>query len=84
MYANGVKIYQFKIKNSELKPYPLLLGNISKDLTVNSIKKIKTKKLRLNWYLYHFSVDYLTINIKVRDIADIKKYLMMENNVWIY
>ena len=33
------KIYQFKAKNSESKPYPLRLGNISKDFTANNMKK---------------------------------------------
>ena len=30
VFAAGVKIHQFKAKNSEIKPYPLCLGNISK------------------------------------------------------
>ena len=30
LYANSVKIQQFKAKGSEIKPYPLCLGNISK------------------------------------------------------
>ena len=29
---------QFKAKDSELKPYPLSLGNFSKDLTLNNMK----------------------------------------------
>ena len=37
-YINGVKIYQFKAKESEIKPYPLCLGNISKDFTVDNMK----------------------------------------------
>ena len=28
LYANGVKIYQFKAKNSEIKPHQLYLGNV--------------------------------------------------------
>ena len=28
LYANGAKIYQFKARNSKIKPYPLCLGNI--------------------------------------------------------
>ena len=28
LYANGEKIYQFKAKNSEIKPYLLYLGNV--------------------------------------------------------
>ena len=33
------KIYQLKAKNSEIKPYPLSLGNISQDFTANTWKK---------------------------------------------
>ena len=36
LYVNGVKIHQFKAKDSEIKPYPS--GNISKECTVNNIK----------------------------------------------
>ena len=32
-------MYQFKAKDSETKPYPLCLGNISKDFTIDNIKK---------------------------------------------
>ena len=32
LYANCVKIYQFKAKDSEIKLHPLCLGNNSKDL----------------------------------------------------
>ena len=30
-YANGAKFYQFNAKDSEIKPYPLCLRNISKN-----------------------------------------------------
>ena len=39
-YVNGVKIYQFKTKDSEIKPYPLCLGNNSKDFTDDNMKKL--------------------------------------------
>ena len=39
VFVNATKIYQFKTKNSEIKPYPLCLGNISKDFTAYSMKK---------------------------------------------
>ena len=32
LFVNAVKMYQFKAKDSEIKPYPLYLGNISKDI----------------------------------------------------
>ena len=33
------KSYRFKAKNSEVKPYPLCLGNVSKDFTLHNMKK---------------------------------------------
>ena len=33
------KIYQFKAENSETKPNPLCLGNISKKFTANNVRK---------------------------------------------
>ena len=39
LFVNATKIYQFKAKDSEMKPYSLRLGSISKVFTVNSIKK---------------------------------------------
>ena len=44
LFVNTTKIYQFKTKNFEIKPYPLCLGNISKDFTANNVKKKTTKK----------------------------------------
>ena len=41
LYVNGVKIYQFKVKDSKKTPYSLFLGNISKDSTFNHMKKEK-------------------------------------------
>ena len=31
LFVNTTKIYRFKAKDSEIKPYPLRLGNILKD-----------------------------------------------------
>ena len=40
-YVNGIKIYQFNVKDSEIVAYHMCLGNISKDFTNDNIKKIK-------------------------------------------
>ena len=40
--TNGVKVYQLKAKDSEIKPYLLCLGKISKDFTVDNIKRLKS------------------------------------------
>ena len=52
MVANGVENYQFKVKHSEVKTYPLCLDNTSKDFTVNNMKT------ELSGYVYGFYVDY--------------------------
>ena len=39
LFVNATTIYQFKAKDSEIKLYPLFLGNISKDFTINNVKK---------------------------------------------
>ena len=38
-FADATKIYQFKAKDSEIKKYPLCLGNVSKDFTIDNMKK---------------------------------------------
>ena len=53
-------------KDSEIKPGPLCLGNVSKDIAINNMKKTGLKE-----YVHAFSVDYNIINTN-----DIHKYLM--------
>ena len=57
LFVNATKIYQFKAKESEVKKYSLCLGNISKGLTANNMKKTE-----LNGYVYEFSVNYNIID----------------------
>ena len=38
------KKYHFKAQKAEIKDYTLCLGNISKDFTINNMKKKKKKK----------------------------------------
>ena len=67
LFVNGTKIYQFKAQNSDIKDYALCLDNISKDFTVNIMKKAGLKGV-----VKFFSVDFNTIGIK--DILDIQKF----------
>ena len=39
LFVNGVKIYQFKSKDSEINASPISLGNISKDFANDNMKK---------------------------------------------
>ena len=69
LFVNGDKIYKFKAKYFEMVAAPLCLGNISKDCSVDNMKKT-----RFNGYVYDFSVDYDTT--AADDLLEIHKYLM--------
>ena len=43
LFVNAVKMYQFKVKDSEIKPYSLCLCNISKDIILSNIKRNRIK-----------------------------------------
>ena len=74
LFVNGTEIHKFAAKNSEIVASPLCLGNISKDFSVDNMKKTG-----LNGYVYDFSIDYDAI--AVDDILDIHKYLMGKNGI---
>ena len=69
LFVNGTVIYKFKAKDSEIVATSLFLGNISKDWSVDNMKKT-----RFNGYVYDFSVDYDAI--AVDDIMGIHNYLL--------
>ena len=73
--ANGVDIYKFKAKDSEIDVAPLCLGSISKDFSVDNMKKTK-----LYGYIYNFSVDYNATAVN-DNVSDIHKYLMKKNGI---
>ena len=74
LFVNGTDIIKFKAKDSEINPYELSLGNISKDYSIDNMKKSGLKS-----YIYDFSVDYNAISVS--DITDIHKYLMEKNGI---
>ena len=39
LFFNRTEIHKFKAKGSEIVPYPICLGNISKDVYVDNMKK---------------------------------------------
>ena len=69
LFVNGSEIYNFKAKDSEIVASPLSLGNISKDWSVDNMKKTG-----FNGCVYDFNVDYDAT--AVDDILDIHNYLM--------
>ena len=74
LFVNGTEIIKFKAKDSEIVPYSLYLGNISKDWTNDNMKKTG-----FNGCIYDFSTNYNAI--ATSDILDIHKYLMKKNNI---
>ena len=69
LFVNGTKIIKFKAKDPKIVATPLCLGNISKDWSIDDMKKAG-----LTGYVYDFSVDYEATNFD--DIKDIHKHLM--------
>ena len=39
LFVNGIEIHKFKAKDSEIVASPLCLGNVSKDWSVDNMKK---------------------------------------------
>ena len=74
LFVNGTEIYKFKAKDSEIAANPLCLGNISKDWSVDNMKKTG-----FTGYVYDFGADYNAI--AVDNIKDIHNYLMKKNNI---
>ena len=74
LFVNGTEIYKFKAKDSKIVPSPLCLGNISKDWSVDNMKKAG-----FNRYVYDFRVDYDSTDVD--DIKFIHKYLMKKNDI---
>ena len=74
LFVNGTEIHKLKGKDSKIVTFPLCLGNISKDFSVDNMKKTG-----LNGNVYGFSVDYDAI--AADDILEIQKYLMERNNI---
>ena len=69
LFVNGTEICKLRAKDSEIVPYPLCLGNISKEFSVDNMKKTG-----LYGQVHEFSIDYdATANDK---ILDSHKYLM--------
>ena len=74
LFVNGKEIINLEAKDSETVPYPLCLGNISKDFSL-----LNTTNSGLYGYVYGFSVDYKAVaNDKIHDIH---RYLMEKKNI---
>ena len=69
LFVHAINLYQFKAKDSEVKPYALCLGKISKNLRSKTWKK---KRLKQTGNL--FNVAYNANNTS--DISDVSRYFM--------
>ena len=74
LFVNGTEIYKFEAKDSEILVDPICLGNISKDWSVDNVKKTG-----FNGYVYDFSVNYDAT--AVDNIKYIHKFLMKKSNI---
>ena len=74
LFANGTEIYKFKAKDSEVVVGLICLGNISKNWSVDDIKRT-----RFTGYIFDFRVDY--DDIEVDNIKGIHEYLMKKNDI---
>ena len=74
LFVNGIEFYKFKAKDSKIVATLLCLGNISKDWSIDNMKKIG-----FNGYVYDFSVDYDATDAD--DTKNIHTYLMKKNDI---
>ena len=72
--VNGKEIHKLTSKDSEINPYKLCLGSISKYWSIDDMKKTSLKG-----YVYNFSVDY--DDTSVSNITGIHKCLMEKNKI---
>ena len=73
LFVNGTEIIKFKAKDSEIVAPPLCLGNISKGIFVDNMKKTV-----FYGYVYDFSVGYDAV--AVNDVLDIHTYLIKKHD----
>ena len=74
LFVNGIEFYKFKAKDSKIVATVLCLGNISKDWSIDNMKKIG-----FNGYVYDFSVHYDATDAD--DTKNIHTYLMKKNDI---
>ena len=72
-FVKATKIYQFKGKNYKAKDYKMCLGNLSKDFTIDNMKKKKKEKRKNRIKRRIFAVKFYPID--TRDILDVQIYI---------
>ena len=74
VFVNRTEIIKFKAKDSEIVATPLCIRNISKDFSVENMKKAG-----FYGYVFDFSVDYDVIAFNY--LLGIRKYLMKKYDI---
>ena len=75
LFVNGKQLFNFKADNKNVNfPPQLCLGSTS-----NGFSTTESTEVSLNENVYHFSVDYNSIDKS--DTINIHKYLMTKNNI---
>ena len=74
LFFIGTEIYKFKAKDSEILVGPIFLVNISKNWSIDNMKRTG-----FTGYVYDFSISYDPIIVD--DIKNIQKYLIRKNNI---
>ena len=74
LFVGSTKLIKSKGKDSEIVASPVCLANISKDFSVDNMKKTG-----LNGYVYDFNVGYDAIAVDY--ILDIHNYLMKKHDI---
>ena len=78
LFVNGEEIVKIKAKDSAMVVARLRLENISKDWSVNNMKK----KTRLSGYVYEFCADYMDINTSSSPVS-VAEYLLSFNRYFM-
>ena len=74
LFFIGTEIYKFKAKDSEILVGPIFLVNISKNWSIDNMKRTG-----FTGYVYDFSISYDPITVD--DIKNIQKYLIRKKNI---
>ena len=78
LFVNGKEILKFKSNDSSIVATPLCLRNISKDCSINDMKKTG-----LDGYVHEFFVDYVDFNtsppINIAEyLLSVHRYFMLK------
>ena len=74
VFNHATKIYQFKVRDCEIKKYPLCLGNITEGFSADNMTRIG-----LSGCVYDFSVGYRAFDTS--NITDFHKCLMKKHDI---